>query len=487
MRNILILPIFDRNIAFITFSLISIFSLMNVTKINAKELVFLNSNKRIPILMYVKSDIKGQKINYAGNDNQDNFKKEDDKTTIKILVLNDGVDKRIPLENTRIILDGFMCGETNEKGEFEKLELIGKHIMRVEKKGFSPNIKDIDLTKYSGCYEVVLKRHELSFFKKGEDIRRNQKIFIDEARGYYISKIIGFVLCFSGFITFGVIILYKNKGIIRETIVFDDAINNYNYTDGKLQMVRVNIKLLSNRKGLSYIYIGKSCFKGLKKIVFKVLKEEHQDMDWLFKREKEIHVTLGNKWTNKSHKYMARYLGSGFLARNNKQKVIVFEYIKGISLNKIISTKKYRFRQAIEMGIGLCETVMAVHDTGYCHFDLKPEHFIYTGQNRFTLIDIATAIRIGEHVKTIFDSQRYTSPEQRKRGIAIDQRTDIYSLGVIFHELFSNSKFYNFDSMKINSLQIVIRKMTDKDREVRYQYISEIKKDLEAFLKDYKK
>ena len=184
---------------------------------------------------------------------------------------------------------------------------------------------------------------------------------------------------------------------------------------------------------------------------------------------------------------MARYLGSGFLARNNKQKVIVFEYIKGISLNKIISTKKYRFRQAIEMGIGLCETVMAVHDTGYCHFDLKPEHFIYTGQNRFTLIDIATAIRIGEHVKTIFDSQRYTSPEQRKRGIAIDQRTDIYSLGVIFHELFSNSKFYNFDSMKINSLQIVIRKMTDKDREVRYQYISEIKKDLEAFLKDYKK
>ena len=78
----------------------------------------------------------------------------------------------------------------NEKGEFEKLELIGKHIMRVEKKGFSPNIKDIDLTKYSGCYEVVLKRHELSFFKKGEDIRRNQKIFIDEARGYYISKII---------------------------------------------------------------------------------------------------------------------------------------------------------------------------------------------------------------------------------------------------------------------------------------------------------
>lgn len=390
--------------------------------------------------------------------------------TLTVKVYEDTRSGRLPVKDARIIIDGTYYGVTDKNGLFKRMHVPGKYVLRVAKMEFKPEEKVIELTPYAESNQIVLKRSPIAGIKRDYN---------------YMYVIIGSTVGSLGFIALGVIIFTMKKGGNKETL-FMDSIGD-KHAISKIQKIHVRFKPFKQRKGMSLIYLGKNPFNARQKVVFKVLKEEHHNEDglWLFDNEKKIHQILKNNGSNKNQNHLAQYLYSGYLARNKKQRVIAFEYIEGVSLFEIINARKHTLRQAIEMGICICDPVMAIHCAGYCHLDLKPEHFIYKGQNRFILIDIATALKINDSVVTIFKSIPYSSPEQHRKGSVVDQRTDIYSLGVIIEELISSSTIGYSNSSMISSVYGIIGVMRNENPDARYRHIRDVKASLEMLLRSF--
>ena len=116
-------------------------------------------------------------------------------------------------------------------------------------------------------------------------------------------------------------------------------------------------------------------------------------------------------------------------------------------------------------------------------FGFKTRTFYSPGQNRFSLIDIATALNVGDSVKTVFVSGKYSSPEQQIKGTVIDQVSDIYALGVILEELvYGSTMISDIEIMHlVQDIKCIVGKMRHEHRDARYQHILEVQSSL-AFI-----
>jgi len=89
------------------------------------------------------------------------------------------------------------------------------------------------------------------------------------------------------------------------------------------------------------------------------------------------------------------------------------------------------------------------HEKGYIHRDIKPENILFRSDDTAVLTDfgvakgIATSSRM-THAGTVVGTPHYMSPEQSK-GISIDGRADLYSLGIVFFEMLTGTLPYQGD------------------------------------------
>ena len=101
--------------------------------------------------------------------------------------------------------------------------------------------------------------------------------------------------------------------------------------------------------------------------------------------------------------------------------------------------------QALHYVRGIAWALTAVHEQGVVHRDLKPANIMLRENGQVVLIDFGIARQVGDQSCTaagiLRGSPYYMSPEQAK-GKALDGRSDLYSLGVIFHELLTGAKPY---------------------------------------------
>lgn len=80
------------------------------------------------------------------------------KPVLKISVLADTGLERVPVRGAKILMNGYLCGETDKDGVFTKRERMGEHTLRVEKNGFYPVGQQIEFNEHSDSYEIVLKK-----------------------------------------------------------------------------------------------------------------------------------------------------------------------------------------------------------------------------------------------------------------------------------------------------------------------------------------
>lgn len=102
-------------------------------------------------------DGKAHNAAKKSTDKQNGFHSAAEKITLEIRVLGDNGTERIPIKYARILIDGYLCGETDKEGILKKIETMDRHTIRVEKKGFYPVIKEINCA-YSTSAEIVLKK-----------------------------------------------------------------------------------------------------------------------------------------------------------------------------------------------------------------------------------------------------------------------------------------------------------------------------------------
>jgi Nif-specific regulatory protein len=124
-------------------------------------------------------------------------------------------------------------------------------------------------------------------------------------------------------------------------------------------------------------------------------------------------------------------------AEYNGQAYFTLEFIPGKPINEYFRGFSEDFAVVI---LQILSALGAFHNKGFVHCDLKPENILYDANERQAkLIDFGFAGLIG-HNMVAAGTLTYMAPEVIK-GIAINQRSDLYSLGVIIYEILSGKPF----------------------------------------------
>ena len=134
---------------------------------------------------------------------------------------------------------------------------------------------------------------------------------------------------------------------------------------------------------------------------------------------------------------------------------ITMELVEGKTLAEILPKNGFPLDRFFEMAVPLAEAFAAAHEKGITHRDLKPQNVMVSDEGRVKVLDFGLAktakgltgegstSELPTETKTqegaIVGTLSYMSPEQAQ-GKAIDARSDIFSLGIIFHEMLTGRR-----------------------------------------------
>jgi len=120
---------------------------------------------------------------------------------------------------------------------------------------------------------------------------------------------------------------------------------------------------------------------------------------------------------------------------------LVLARAPGRSLDAIIAAGASDVRHILDYAVAMAETLSAIHARGFIHRDIKPQHFFLAGTTA-CLVDFGLATDLARErpglleLDEISGTLAYVSPEQTGRtNHSVDQRSDLYSLGVTLYEL----------------------------------------------------
>jgi len=187
---------------------------------------------------------------------------------------------------------------------------------------------------------------------------------------------------------------------------------------------------------------------------------------------------------------------------------IVMEHIDGESLRSIKKKRSFSWKEVLKIAIDTCDAIKSAHKHGVIHRDIRPDNIRLTGDNtvKISAFGLAHITKIPEANKTnqIAEIPYYKSPEQiRGMDEEIDERSDIYSLGITLYELLAGHlPFHEGDItyQHINEppktlskenpeipgwLDKIVLKCLEKSPSDRYQNIGHLQKALESYSKFY--
>ena len=118
---------------------------------------------------------------------------------------------------------------------------------------------------------------------------------------------------------------------------------------------------------------------------------------------------------------------------------IVMEYIDGATLKEYIEEKgALDWKEAVNISIQICLAIKHAHENNIVHRDIKPHNILFTKEGMIKVTDFGIARAVTSSTITMvggtIGSVHYFSPEQARGGFT-DEKSDIYSLGIVLYEL----------------------------------------------------
>ncbi|HKR63693.1 MAG TPA: serine/threonine-protein kinase, partial [Thermoanaerobaculia bacterium] len=160
---------------------------------------------------------------------------------------------------------------------------------------------------------------------------------------------------------------------------------------------------------------------------------------------------------------------------------IVTELIEGQTLRELLISK-LEPRRALDLTMQIAMALKAAHTSWIIHRDIKPENIMVRGDGVVKVLDFGIAKLMEEDdAGAVVGTARYMSPEQT-RGEPLDGRTDLYSLGLVLHEMLTGERPRAHDSLDRvpREFRPILRRMLHDDREHRYASAAELLDDLLA-------
>jgi eukaryotic-like serine/threonine-protein kinase len=200
---------------------------------------------------------------------------------------------------------------------------------------------------------------------------------------------------------------------------------------------------------------------------------------------------------------------------------ITTEFIDGRTLRQIILLGKLPVFSALDIAIQVASALAAAHEAGIVHRDIKPENIMMRHDGIVKVLDFGLAklseplisytdtesagfSRLDTEPGTVLGTATYMSPEQT-RGLKVDARTDVFSIGVVLYEMVTGSppfggktaadimtEVLNREQLPLShsvptvplELQRIVGKALRKDREERYQTIKDLLLDLKSLRRE---
>ena len=171
----------------------------------------------------------------------------------------------------------------------------------------------------------------------------------------------------------------------------------------------------------------------------------------------------------------------------------IMEFVEGTTLHHLIKTVGLKPEQALEIIATVCEALAYAHGEGVVHRDIKPANVLVDMKGRVKVTDFGlarlnspTAEQWGNTMTgAVLGTPDYMAPEQ-KRGMKVDHRADIYSLGVMLYEMLCGQVpqgIFDPPSQRVRVDarvdQVVIRAM-QQEPDRRYHDTAEMKTDVET-------
>ena len=189
----------------------------------------------------------------------------------------------------------------------------------------------------------------------------------------------------------------------------------------------------------------------------------------------------------------------------------VSELLEGETLRGKLDSGPVSQKQAVDWALQMAKGLSAAHGKGVVHRDLKPDNVFVTQDGHVKILDFGLAKRVdapaaeqtsaptgtgGGHTEpgTVMGTMGYMSPEQ-VRGLAVDQRTDIFSFGAVLYELLSGKRAFKRDTASDTiaailkeeppeltqsgrnvspALDHIVKHCLEKDRENRFQSAKDV-------------
>ncbi|MCD8090918.1 MAG: Stk1 family PASTA domain-containing Ser/Thr kinase [Clostridiales bacterium] len=268
---------------------------------------------------------------------------------------------------------------------------------------------------------------------------------------------------------------------------------------GSLISGRYRIKEQLGVGGTAVVY--KALDEKLNRVVtFKALKEEYIDNEDFVKRfTTEAQAVAGLTHPNIVSAYD--------VGREGNICYIIMEYIDGPTLKElIIKNAPFTNEETLGVSLQIASALEAAHKNKIVHRDIKPQNILVTKEGNIKVTDfgIAKAATSATLTADQMGSAHYFSPEQARGGF-VDNKSDIYSLGIVMYEMLTGELPFDGESpvalaikhmdeplpdmKKINpsvsdSLVKIIEKATAKKASQRYRTAGELSADLKRAIVD---
>lgn len=204
------------------------------------------------------------------------------------------------------------------------------------------------------------------------------------------------------------------------------------------------------------------------------------------------------------------------IGENDFGHFLATEFVEGRTLREIIKRESLTLARILRIMEQAANALVAAHQEHIVHRDVKPENIMVRRDGIVKVLDFGLAKPVtgfrnsGDSADnktvpgTVMGSARYMSPEQA-RGLEVDERTDIWSLGVVLYELLVGKAPFDGETTADTlaaviyhepepvstllpnapvELQRILRKALQKDREERYQNVKDLALDIKDLLHD---